>query len=135
MEVSRYHSFLRISVLTTALVLLFDSGFVLPVTKQLSDITIAHVASVGSSVFASVPPNEINMLSAQIAEKQRELDARESALREREIASRGYGNESNTDYSTYVISTILFILTVLLVLNYAMDWARLKSYRYEKSMG
>ena len=134
MRVSRYHSFLRVSVLVTALVLLFDGGFVIPVTKQFSDITITHVASVGSSVLASVPPNEINTLTAQIAEQQRILDAREAALREREIASRQYDGASETDYSTYIISTILFILTVLLVLNYAMDWARIKSYRYEKSL-
>ncbi len=135
MQVSRYHSFLRISVVTTALVLLFDGGFIVPITKEFADITILHVASVGSSVLASVPPNELNTLSAEISEQQRLLDAREAALREREIDAREYGEGSETDYSTYVISTILFILTVLLVLNYAMDWSRLKSYRYEKSMG
>lgn len=126
---------LRISVLTTAILLLFDGGFVVPITKQFSDITMHHVASVGSSVLASVPPNEINALSAQLAEQQRVLDAREAALREREIASRDYGTSSQTDYSTYIISVILFILTTLLVLNYAMDWARIRSYRYEKSLG
>ncbi len=134
MQVSRYHSLLRISALTTALVLLFDGGFIVPVTKEFADITITHVASVGSSVLASVPPNEINTLTAQIAEQERLLDAREAALREREISAREYGG-GEVDYSTYIISTILFILTVLLVLNYAMDWSRLKSYRYEKSMG
>jgi len=135
MHVNRYQSFLRVSLLTTALILLFDSGLILPVTKQLSNETIDHLASAGSSVFAQVPPNEINQFSAQLSEQQRILDAREAALREREIAARGYGNTGTSDYSTYIISTILFILTVLLVLNYAMDWNRTQPSRYEKSMG
>ncbi len=84
-------------------------------------------------MFASVPENEINSLSAQISAKQRELDAREAALSEREIAARDYGaSDSANNYSTYIISVILFILTVLLVLNYAMDWVRVRQLRYGK---
>jgi cell shape-determining protein MreC len=133
MMVNRYHSFLRIAMMVTAFALVFDSGILFPVTKQLSDVTISYVASVGASMNASVPENEINALSAQIAEKQRELDAREALLNEREISSRSFGaSESNTDYSTYIISVILFILTVLMVLNYAMDWVRVRQLRYAK---
>lgn len=136
MGVDRYHSFLRVSVLVSALVLLFDSGILYPITQQLSDSTVSYIASVGVGTTAVVPENEINVLSAQIAERQRILDAREAELREREIATRDFG-ASNTDknYSTYIMSTILFILTVLLVLNYAMDWARVRSFRYEKQVG
>ncbi len=127
MQVNRYHSFLRISMVVTALVLLFDGGFLFPVTKQFSDSTVSYVASIGTGMFASVPQNEINSLSAQIAEKQRELDAREASLNEREIDARSFGTDTeSTDYSTYILSVILFILTVLLVLNYLMDWARVK---------
>ncbi len=136
MTVDRYHSFLRISILVSAFLLVFDSGILNPITQQLSNQTLMYVADVGVGASATVPENEINALSAQIAERQKILDAREAELREREIASRDFGSsDSTTDFSTYVISTILFILTILLVLNYAMDWARVRSFRYEKQIG
>lgn len=134
-HLDRYRSFLRISALLFALILVFDSGVLSPITKQLSNSATDYLAGVGTGMFASVPENELNSLSAQIAEQQRTLDAREAALHEREIATRSFGDGTDTDYSTYIISTILFILTVLLVLNYAMDWARVRSLRHEKSMG
>ncbi len=134
MYATRYHSILRISLLVVAFVLLFDGGFIAPITKQLSDNTMRYVAEVGVSMFASVEPNELNTLTAQISERQRELDAREAALREREIQARTY-DVGSTDYSTYILSTILFILTVLIVLNYAMDWARVRKESYENAMG
>lgn len=131
MLVNRYHSFLRVAMVVTAFVLLFDGGFLFPVTKQLSGVTKMYVASVGTGMFASVPENELNSLSAQISAKQRELDAREAALNEREIAARNFGSSDTTgNYSTYIISVILFILTVLLVLNYVMDWVRVRKLRY-----
>lgn len=124
---------MRVSVLVSAFLLVFDSGVLSPITRQLSDATITYIAAVGVGTSASVPENEINALSAQIAERQRVLDAREAELREREIASREFGaSGTNGNMSTYIISTILFILTVLLVLNYAMDWARVRTFRYEK---
>jgi hypothetical protein len=135
MQAVGYSSFLRISALVTALVLMFDSGILLPVTKQLSDTTISYVASIGAGVgtSASVPENELNALSAQIAERQRVLDAKEAELNEREIATRSFNTAGTAEnLSTYILSTILFILTVLIVLNYAMDWARVRSYRYER---
>jgi hypothetical protein len=136
MRQTRYHSFLRISLAVSVFLLLFDGGFITPITAQLSDTTIAYLGSVGSSVFASVPANEINSLSAQISERQRELDARESALREREIAGRSFDTQGTTDYSTYILSVIVFILSVLMVLNFCMDGIRLRKMGlYEKQMG
>lgn len=134
MHTSRYHSLLRISLLVTAFLLLFDGGFVTPLTKVLSDNTMRYVAEVGVTMFASVEPNELNTLTAQITARQRELDAREAALREREIEARDFGSGAN-DYSTYILSAILFVLTVLIVLNYAMDWARVRKINYERAMG
>ncbi len=134
MRVSRYHSLLRVSLLVATFMLIFDGGFIAPVTKVLSDNAILYVADVGVGMFASVSPNEINTLTAQISERQRELDAREQLLNEREIKARTYDTES-TDYSTYILSAILFILTVLIVLNYAMDWARVRQTNYERAIG
>lgn len=135
MEVTRYHRFLRISLLVTAFVLVFDSGILFPVTKQLSQNTFSYLGSVGSGMFASVPQNEINTLTAQISERERTLDAREASLRDREIAAREYDTSTNSDYSTYIISVILFIIIVLLVLNYVMDFVRNRKLLYAKQVG
>ncbi len=135
MQGSRYHKILRTSLLVTALMLLFDGGFVHPVTKQLSDNTLLYLASTRTSVLATVPENELNAITTALSARERELDQREAALREREIATRDFG-AGEPDYSTYILAAILFILTVLIVLNYAMDWTRMrKLYRYETSMG
>lgn len=134
MQVNRYHSFLRVSLLVTVAVLMFDGGFLFPITKQLSDNTISYLAGTSAGVFASVPSNELNSLTAQLTEQQRILDAREAQLREREIATRDYGSSGETDYSMYIISSILFILLVLIVLNYVMDWMRIKNLRYERQV-
>lgn len=134
MQVDRYRSFLRVSMLVVACVLVFDGGYLAPITKQLSDNTISYLANVSAGVgaTATVPANEINALSAQLREQQDALDAREASLHEREIAARDFGVSGKTDYSTYILSAILFLLTVLLILNYAMDWARVRALRYAK---
>lgn len=130
MKITRYHKFLRTALVVTAGVLVFDGGFVFPITKQLSDVSVQYVASVGAGMHASVPPNEYNSLSAQLAEQQRNLDAREAALSEREISTRSFDTSGDSDFSTYVLSIILFILTVLIVFNYVMDFAHLRHLRY-----
>jgi hypothetical protein len=119
--------------------LVFDSGIAFPVTKTLSNATVSYLASVaGSGMFASVPPNEINTLTAQITEQQRALDAREATLHEREIVARQYGTTETTEYSTYIISVLLFVIIVLLVINYIFDFIRYKQYlrvTHEKQLG
>jgi len=125
-EVSMYHMLLRISAMVIAVVLVFDSGFLFPITKQLSLNTQEYLANtVGAT--ASVKPNELNVVTAQLTQRQRELDDREAALNEREI-SVGLNTDSNdsseTSVSTYVLSVLLFIILVLIVLNYVLDFAR-----------
>jgi hypothetical protein len=129
MAKSGYHKLLRVSILLVALLLVFDSGLVMPITEELSDGTINYVAnSIG--IFAGVPENELNVITAELTARERELDGREAELAEREIASRDFGNER--DLSVYVLSIILFILTVLIVLNYAMDWIRVRNLYHER---
>lgn len=130
MKVSRYHKFLRTSLIIVLGVLLFDGGFIFPVTKQLSRVTTTYLASVGAEMYVSVPENEFNTLTAQISEQQKLLDAREKAIQEREIASRPFGADSQTNYSTFILSAILFVLTVLIVINYIMDWVRVRKNVY-----
>jgi len=109
-----------------ALMLLFDGGYISPLSKQLSDSTIQYVAnSIG--IFASVEPNELNQITAELSKRENELDTREAALREREISARDFGG-NDSDVSVYILSVILFILTVLIVLNYAMDFIRARKH-------
>lgn len=125
MNGTTYHTLLRVSALTLALVLLFDSGLLSPVTKELSRSTQSYLASaVGAT--ARVEPNEINTLTAQISARERELDAREAAINEREISVglNTSGSTNSNDVSTFMLSILLFIILVLIVLNYVLDYIR-----------
>jgi hypothetical protein len=118
---TRYHQVLRTSLVIVAFTLVFDGGFVTPISKHLSDNTINYVAnSVG--VLAQIEPNELNTLAAELAERERQLNARDAALRE--IEARDFGTGTTFDISTYILSSILFLLTVLIITNYVLDWRR-----------
>lgn len=118
-----YHRLLRVSLVVVALTLLFDSGFVTPLSKTLSENTYNYLAGSVVGVFAGVPENDVNIITAELTKRSGELDAREKALQEREIASRDFG-VAPTDYSVYILSVILFVLTVLIIANYILDWRR-----------
>lgn len=124
MEQSFYHRILRVSALTVAFVLVFDSGLAIPVTKQLSDNTWSYLAS-SAGVFAQIEPNELNVITAELTARGAELDRREAALRT--IEARDFGNTEPPDYSTYILSVILFLLTTLIVTNYVFDWRRARN--------
>ena len=117
-----YHKLLRISLLVVTLVLLFDSGFVSPLTKALSENTYVYLGN-AVGVLVGVEQTELNVITAELTERTRELDDRERALQEREIATRDF-NVASSDYSVYVLSLILFVLTLLILMNFALDWRR-----------
>lgn len=121
---SNYHRVLRISAVVFALILMFASGIVSQSTAELSHNTGNYVASV-IGMSASVEPTELNTLTADLTQRQRELDAREAALRQREIEI-GLLDGGVNDKATYVLAGILFILLVLILLNYTLDYLRLK---------
>ena len=120
-----YHRILRVALLVVAFVLLFDSGFVMPITKILSDNAMNYLAN-SAGVFAQVEPNELNMLTKELTERQQELDRREASLRE--IESRDFSGANEPDYSTYILSSILFVLTLLITVNYVLDWKRVRAF-------
>lgn len=122
-----YHLVLRTSALTLALVLLFVSGIVSPLTKQLSIQTEQYLASVvGAS--ASVTPNGLNEVTAALTARETNLHERENALRERELSlGLQNGGAPSNDYTVYILSVILFILLVLIVMNYILDFMRNQS--------
>jgi hypothetical protein len=117
MENSLYHKFLRICALTLSLVLLFVSGIFSPITKQLSDDAGVYVAT-AIGINAAVMPTEVNTLSAQLLEREKELSEREIAVDLKEAQAK------SSDLSTFILSVLLFILLVLIVLNYALDYIR-----------
>ncbi len=117
-----YHKILRVSIVVTSLVLLFDGGFITPITKSLSQNTYVYLGN-AVGIFAGVEPNELNVITAELTERTRNLDVREQQIREREIATRDF-NSSRNDYSIYILSVILFALTCLILVNYALDWRR-----------
>ena len=125
MKDTTYHSILRIAALTLAVVLLFDSGLLLPVTKELSHGTQNYLAqSIG--MFAGVEPTELNQLTAELSSRDRILTQRENNVSAREISVDLKKNELNPEYSTYILSAVLFFILVLLILNYALDFARMR---------
>ena len=116
---SMYHRVLRTSAVITALVLAFESGVVVPRTAVFSLATEQYLANV-VSMTASVAPNEVNTLAADLQKKGDELNQRE-----RDINARA---EDTTIVSvssfTYFLTAILIGQTVLILLNYFFDYRR-----------
>ncbi len=124
MQDSIYHIVLRTSALTLSLVLLFVSGIVSPITQQVTKDTELYLAN-AIGMYASVEPNGLNEMTAALTERNTELAAREAAIAERELAlGLNSNNPANEDYTTFILSVIVFILLVLIVLNYVMDYVR-----------
>ena len=122
MRNSMYHIVLRTSALTLAVTVLFVSGVLSPVTAELSRDTSAYLAT-AIGMNASVLPNEINTLSAQLEKRSQELAQREISVSLQEQTVGG------TNTSTFVLSVLLFILLVLIILNYFLDYMRMHSQR------
>ncbi len=121
MQHSLYHSLLRISVLVFTAVLVFDSGVLFNQSKILSNSTQQYLATV-VGVKASVEPTEMNQLTAKITELEGEL-----AEKERLIAVSLKDNSgTGMDKSTVILSILVGILLVLMFVNYALDFIRMR---------
>lgn len=129
---NRYHSVLKILAVVSAVVLVFDGGYISPYSSQLSDYSYEYLASVGATMYARVEPNELNTITAELTRRENELNAREAGIAEREIAARPF-TQGSPDISTYILSSILFILTVLITINYVLDWSRQRKLIYESA--
>jgi hypothetical protein len=108
---------------------LFESGVINESTKAIATDTHQYLANaVGAS--ASVNPTELNQITAALTAQKSELDSREAALREREIqVNLSNGSNAGNETATYVLSSILFVLLVLILLNYTLDYLRMKEAR------
>lgn len=131
LENTLYHSFLRVAVAVCALALVFDSGLLFSSTANISNLVQQNVATV-IGVKASVAPNDMNVLTARITELETDLQAKERLiavnLQEREVGG-------SLDTSTFVLSITVFILLVLMILNYTLDYlrARRPQINYERN--
>jgi hypothetical protein len=124
-EDTMYHRVLRVSAVVFALLLVFESGIVSHTTKQLSMDTHRYLAqTVGMS--ASVEPTELNTMTAALTKQKKQLDERESALKEREIQVNVRENSDGNQTAVYVLSVIVFILLILIVTNYILDYLRVR---------
>jgi hypothetical protein len=130
MQASLYHRTLRVSAVVVAFMLVFDSGMISPVTRQFSSAAYYYVADAITGVTASIPATDTNTRSAELNAWQQSLQEREAAIQARTVPARDFGGTSS-NYSVYILSAILFILTVLIVLNYIMDFVRSRKTRYE----
>ena len=115
---SAYHKTLRSSTVVTACLLAFASGVIVPDTRVLTMSTERYLANV-VGMNASVPPNEINTLSAELSKRADQLDQRE-----REIDARARGNIFANPLVMYTLIAILTLQLVLIVTNYALDYRR-----------
>lgn len=121
MQNTLYHKSLRVSALLFALLLLFESGLLFNGADELTDSTILYVANV-VGITASVAPTELNEITAELTKRETELDAREREINARALDTAN--TSKTTDYSTYILSAILFVMLLLIVFNYALDFMR-----------
>lgn len=113
--------------------LVFESGLLSQATASLSQQTHLYLANaIGMS--ASVQPTELNQYTAQLNAIEQDLAAREAALREREIMVELSGGPMGTATATYVLASILFILLVLILLNYTLDYLRARDEEFVKTV-
>lgn len=127
LQYTNYHRGLRTTAVIFALILIFESGLLSDSTATLADKTESYLAN-AIGMTATVEPTEINQITAALTEQKQQLDIREANLKEREIAV-GISTDTNprsSDSTTYVLAAILFILLVLIILNYTLDYLRYK---------
>ena len=123
LEFTLYHKILRISAVVLAVTLVFQSGLLSHTTALMALSTQSYLANV-VGVSVGVTPTELNTLTAGLTAKELALDARERSLSEREIAIGLSGQAGTQDRTTFVMGLVLFIVVLLLVLNYALDFVR-----------
>lgn len=124
----QYHRVLRVAAVVCAFVLTIESGLLSDSTHYIMSDTSRYVASV-VGMSASIEPTELNQYTAALTQKERELEAWEAALNQREIAVSVGAGESDSDRATYLLAGVLFILLVLILLNYTLDYLRAREER------
>jgi hypothetical protein len=125
-----YRSLLRVSLVVTAVVLTFQAGLIDERTSALFSETTDHLsATVGMSV--SVAPTEFNEITAELTRQQNLLAEREEQITEREIdLGLNSGDATADQTTTYILASVLFVQLLLILLNYGLDYLRVREQRY-----
>lgn len=123
LEFTTYHKLLRVSSLTFAVVLSFQSGLFSGVTAELAQNTQQYLAS-AVGIYAGVAPTDLNQITAGLTERELALATREDAIAAREIDIGLQPGGISQSTTTFMLATVLFILLVLILLNYALDYIR-----------
>ncbi len=124
---SMYHRVLRVATVVCAFVLLFESGLVHESTALMSQNTHQYLAN-AVGVGASVESTELNTVTAELTAAKMELQ------REREINVGLREGRPDNDTTIYILSGILFVLLVLIVLNYTLDYLRWREQRQSQEV-
>lgn len=125
-----YRSLLRVSLVVSAVILVFQAGIIDDRTTALFSQTAQQLsATVGMSV--SVAPNELNQITTELTKQQQLLSQREEEITQREIdLGLNSGEPTSSQTTTYVLAAIVFIQLVLIVLNYGLDYLRAREQQH-----
>lgn len=119
---SWYHSGLRVALVVVAVMVVFESGIISGVTKDISAVAERQLAM----VVGVAPKNTDSTITMPGVEneglKVASLKPDINRLPKTEI-------ETTYDRTTYVLSTGLFILLLLTILNYVLDYLHRKEYQ------
>ncbi len=77
-------------------------------------------------MYASIEPNEYNLLAQQLDERVKELDEKEAELKEQERQLVEEIERENDAKAVVYITAIGSLLLVLVLLNFYLDWKRRK---------
>lgn len=118
-----------------AFVLAFQSGLFTESTARLAEHTQVYLASSIVGVSASVQPTELNSITAGLTAKELALAQREKSVTDREInAGISNGTFGSQNQTTFILGGMLFIILVLLILNYALDYLRYRNQLLTQSL-
>jgi len=123
-----YRSLLRVSVVVTAFILVFQSGLIDERTAVVFEDATLNLSAMVVGATASVEPTQINLITAELTKQQQLLASREGTIAAREIelglATGATSNDTAT--TTYLLAAVLLIQLILLLLNYLLDYLRSK---------
>jgi hypothetical protein len=134
MEFTFYHKLLRVSAVVLAAALVFQAGLLSNTTAIMATQTQSYLAN-AVGVFVGVEPTELNTIPAGLTEQRLALDARENELRQREIAVGIERGGVTQDMTTFIMGLVLFIVVLLLVLNYSLDYLRYRENQSKQQGG
>ena len=115
----------KLTIFSALTIFLFAATFGGAFFTQATAGGVALLSSLGAQVGVSVgvEPTEWSQVAQEVEEKQKELEARELAIveKEQELALDG---ALSSRYLEYYITAMAFILLLLVLLNFYLDYRR-----------